>query len=456
MTTDSERTLLEQLHELEDEAHGQPFDEAQKARWNDLNAELDEYRVRRERLIELARDPRNTEAGSVYETKLTRTRFDEAAPEHVRAAHDDGLRAIERNRHLLSPAAGDRLDELVRLQDRSGIDARYLAAVSDPHYLSAFGKLVADPTHGHLRYSQPEVAAVQRVSGVMFERAMNIGTGSAGGFGVPFTLDPSILLTSSGALNPVRSVARVITISTDQWKGVSSTGVTAAYQAEAAETADASPVLAQPTIDCAMGRAFIPFSYELGQDWGSLQQELTRLISDGKDVLDATQFLTGTGTDSPAGVLTGLTTSQRVQCAATGFPAVADHYSLKAAVPARFLANLSWMAHQGQWDRSYRLTPVGSTTEPQMLVTREGAMLGAPKNEWSTMANVATAGSKVIIAGDFQAAFTIADRIGMTVELVPTLFGPTQRPTGQRGLLAFWRTGSKVVVPEALRYLETI
>ena len=147
-----------------------------------------------------------------------------------------------------------------------------------------------------------------------------------------------------------------------------------------------------------------------------------------------------------------------MQDAATGFPAVADHYSLKAAVPARFLANLTWAAHQSQWDRTYRLTPVGSTTEPQMLVSRDSNMLGRPKIEWSTMINVSTAGSKLIIAGDFQAAFTIADRIGMTVELIPHLFGAAQGnlPTGQRGLFAYWRTGSKVVVPEALRYLETI
>jgi len=44
----------------------------------------------------------------------------------------------------------------------------------------------------------------------------------------------------------------------------------------------------------------------------------------------------------------------------------------------------------------------------------------------------------------------------MTAEIVPTLFGATRRPTGERGLFAYWRTGSKTVVPEALRYLETL
>src|SRR5262249_29476992 len=105
-------------------------------------------------------------------------------------------------------------------------------------------------------------------------RGMTIGTGSAGGFALPFSLDPSVMLTSNGALNPIRQVARVFTIPTDQWKGVSSAGVTASYDPEASEVSDDSPTLAQPVIDSAMGRAFVPFSYEVGQDWGSLQEEL--------------------------------------------------------------------------------------------------------------------------------------------------------------------------------------
>ena len=57
---------------------------------------------------------------------------------------------------------------------------------------------------------------------------------------------------------------------------------------------------------------------------------------------------------------------------------------------------------------------------------------------------------------DFFEGFTIADRIGMVVSNVPHLFGATRRPTGESGLYAFWRTGSKVIIPNALRYLEVL
>ena len=47
-------------------------------------------------------------------------------------------------------------------------------------------------------------------------------------------------------------------MSTRTWSGVSSDGVTAAYQAEEAEVADGTPVLAGPEIVTAMADASSP------------------------------------------------------------------------------------------------------------------------------------------------------------------------------------------------------
>jgi HK97 family phage major capsid protein len=372
------------------------------------------------------------------------------------AERDRGLRVVDRFRSSgeLSAAAADNLDTVLRKADPSGADSRYLQAIGDPAYNRAFGKVLMDQVTGHLSFEPDEVEAWRAVARsqqerALFERAMSLTT-TAGGFAVPFTLDPTVMLTSNGALNPIRQLARTITISTDQWKGVSSAGVTASYDAEASEVSDDSPVLAQPVIDCARGVAFVPFSIELGQDWASIQQELVGLISDGRDVLDATQFLTGSGTDSPAGVLTGAT--QTVTLAGTASFVLADVYTVKQALPARWMDNATWAFHPNRLDAVYRFVAAGSTTEPQIMPGgRDGPLLGKPVAEWSAMTTTLTSGQKPVIYGDFFAAFTIADRIGMQVELIPHLFGGSARPTGQRGLYAIWRTGSKVVVPEALR-----
>jgi HK97 family phage major capsid protein len=67
---------------------------------------------------------------------------------------------------------------------------------------------------------------------------------------------------------------------------------------------------------------------------------------------------------------------------------------------------------------------------------------------------VSTTGSLDAILGDFR-YFLIADRIGMTIENIPHLFGAANRfPTGQRGLYCYWRNGSKVLDANAFRVLK--
>jgi HK97 family phage major capsid protein len=105
------------------------------------------------------------------------------------------------------------------------------------------------------------------------------------------------------------------------------------------------------------------------------------------------------------------------------------------------------------WDKIYRLTPSGSTTEPQIMTSRGDQLLDRPRVEWSDMATATTTGTKLLLYGDFR-QFRIADRIGMTVELISNLVGANHRPTGQRGLFAWWRTGSSVLIQNAFRYLE--
>ena len=89
-----------------------------------------------------------------------------------------------------------------------------------------------------------------------------------------------------------------------------------------------------------------------------------------------------------------------------------------------------------------------------MIPTREGPWLGYRKYEASAMTYATTTGTKIAVAGDFRAGFVIVDRIGLQIEVIPHLFGANRRPTGQRGVYAFWRSGSKAVNPNALRYLE--
>lgn len=386
-----------------------------------------------------------------------------------RADMDAGLFAIERCAKLdgFSNESALRVEKMLRTTDRDGVDARYLAAVGDPDYLSAFFKVLPDPTRGHLSLTPHEAAAMRRVRLAEQERAMTDSFGSAGGFGLPITIDPSIVLTNVGALNPLREISRVETISTYTWRGVSSDGVIAGFGAEATEATDNSPVLVQPSITTARGFAFIPYSIEFGADYPSAQQELITLLTDAKLVVEASKFLLGSGTNEPGGILniggTGglVQANSRVLTATTATLAYADWWTLKQAIPVRFLADSTMVWNPITGDTAYQLSPAGSVTLALLMPQgRMGPIAGIPTTQLSTLATGAVTGTKIAIVGNFKKGFLITDRLGASVEYVPHLFGSANRfPTGQRGLYLYWRTGSTTIGSSSatgspLRYLE--
>jgi HK97 family phage major capsid protein len=382
---------------------------------------------------------------------------------HARQHRDSALRAIDRHagRNVLNSTAADRLDRVLRGDDPQGIFARYLAAVGDDAYASAFAKLVRDPATGHLRFTPAEVEAVRETSAATAIKDAALVTTSTG-FPAPLTVDPSIVLTSTGALNPVRQLADVRTITTATHVGVSSAGVTASYDQEGTEVSDDTPTLAGPKITAHTGRAFVQFSIEASMDDSALAAELGRLIADARDNLDATKFLTGAGDASfePFGVFSGdatygLSTTQRVQTASVATYAVGDPWALKAAIPPRFIGSTTFAANPGTFDTTFRFVG-GNSTEPYQFANgdRGGDFLGRPQREWSAMATGSTTGTKLIVGGDFRTGYRIVDRLGMNVELVPHMLGSNRLPLGVRGLFAFWRTGAAVVAQNALRYLE--
>jgi HK97 family phage major capsid protein len=281
-------------------------------------------------------------------------------------------------------------------------------------------------------------------------------TSNAGGYMVPLTLDPSIILTSAGSINPLRRISRVVQTVSNTWQGVSSAGVTAEWKAEAAQAADASPTLANPSVPVYFGDAFVPYSFEVGMDAASFEQELGKLLVDAADQLMATAYTTGSGTGQPTGIITALTgTGSEINAATDDAFAKADVYTIQNALPARFSANAQWCANLSIINTMSQFeTTNGARLFPELS---DGRLLNRPINELSNMdGTVTTTGAVsnfVLLYGDFS-NFVIVDRIGTTIELVPHLVGANMRPTGQRGALMWFRTGSDSVNDNAFRMLD--
>ena len=379
----------------------------------------------------------------------------------VAGLRGDGLRAIANSR--VHDEAKQKATVMVE-SDKSGLAARWAAATADPAYRTAFAKVVANPERGHLEWSDREQSAYSQVQSV--RNAMGNDPDGSGGFMTPFELDPAVVITSSGSVNPVRRVARVIPTVSDVWHGISSDGVTAEWLAEAAEAADASPTVAQPSIASHKAAAWVPFSIEFGADVPSLVEELAMLLVDGKEQLEGAALINGSGSGQPFGVVTALTGGSSVVAPTTSetFTAVADCEKTLEAVGARFRENATFLAHLNTIHAIANDLGGGAASNKPMILDMSSTpmrLLNKPLYEASFMEpasgidDAATdVTNRILLAGDFRRGYYICDRVGTTIEIVPHLMGSNQRPTGQRGAWMFSRVGADTVADGAFALLN--
>lgn len=368
---------------------------------------------------------------------LAELRFD-ATPGEIT---DKSLRAID---------AVDGLEDRHREQAEAVVRklgapvASRIVLSGSPAYRSGFLKV----TGGRPELVTPE----ERDALAAYERAAST-TGNAGGYAIPFTLDPTIIDTGSHSTNPFRQISRIVQITTNAWNGVSSAGVTASWDGEAVEVSDDAPTLAQPSIPVFKGQAFVPFSVEIGGDWANMEADVRRMIQVAKDDLEGAAFVSGNGTSAPQGITTALdgSASEIAPGTAETF-AVGDVYKTESALKASARANAAWIANKVWYNAIRQFDTAGGAGMWERIGAGQPAeLLGYPAYECSDMDAVlpnaaATADNFGLILGNFAEGYVIVDRVGLNVELVPHLFATANnRPSGQRGFLAWWRVGAEVV-----------
>ncbi|MGW5578720.1 phage major capsid protein [Micromonospora chokoriensis] len=341
--------------------------------------------------------------------------------------------AIELAPEHMSDEARENATKLIE-RSRGGIKkyvANHILRTGSPEYHEMFMEYVADPEN-------------------MAQRAALSLTNANGGYLVPYTLDPSIILTNNGSANPFRQIATIKQTATDEWNGVTSAGVNAGWLAEGAEASDNTPTVGPVNIPVHKAAAWLYGSFEVLQD-SDFASELPMLMQDAKDRLEADAFTTGTGSGQPKGILTAATTT--VTSAGVGAYAVADVYALKAAVPARWRSKGSFLMNDAIMNRTRQFdTSGGSSFWANLNDGHPERLLGRPVYEASTMVGTVTTGSKMAVYGDFS-QYAIVDRIGMSLMYEPLVKGANQRPTGQAGWFAFWRVGADVLTANAFRVL---
>lgn len=337
--------------------------------------------------------------------------------------------------------------------DHPGKLARQILLTSSPAYLRAWSKMARGNAQAMTQDEQRAMAEVEQF------RAMSL-TDSAGGFLVPFQLDPTVIITSNGSRNDIRSAARQVVATGDVWNGVSSAAVSWSWDAEAAEVSDDSTTFAQPSIPIHKAQGFVPISIEALADEQNVTQEVAKLLAQGKDDLEAVALATGTGSGQPTGIVTALAgTSSEINAAADDTFAIGDVYTIEGALPARYRSRASWLANNSIYNLVRRFdTSGGGGFWTNLGQGRPNELLGRPALECEGMdGTVTTTGAVsnfILVFGAFE-NYVIADRIGMTVEFIPHLFHTgNNRPSGQRGWYAYTRMGADSVNDGAFRMLD--
>lgn len=365
---------------------------------------------------------------------------------------DAALKMLDTGAEGLAARQGDHVEKLIRTQshnvDGTQIARRMLITESDA-YRSAFMKAVSSTVPA---WTAEETAAVNEY------RAMSEGVDTAGGFGIPVLVDPTIILTSGAAAAPVLNLARTITITTDEWKGVSSAGVSWSYDGEGTQVSDDAPTLAQPSIPVYKAAGFVPFSLEIGQDYPSFAEEMRALLDQGYIDLVAAQTITGSGSSQPFGIFTAISSNTNSQVVVTtdgAFGAV-DLLKIWKSLPERYRGNASWIMHTDVENevRGFATSGPGSYYTVDLSAGGIGTLFGRPvyTTDYAPEFTGTTSAANILVVGDFS-NFVVAQRAGMSLELVPHLFGANQRPTGQRGFYAVARHGFDSVNDNAFRIL---
>ena len=407
-------------------------------------------------------DPWTSTTPTTYEMPVNRW-------EHTRNHQELRDRALSALDERVSPGFDElpvhdkdreRLDGLLRDEDKDSDLAAYVIAASRPEYHTAFNKLM---TGRSIYLSDGERAALQEVERTRIRREAGEGrsalsTTSASAM-IPFFLDPSWIITGSGALSPFRQICSVETIPTNIWHGVAATQLVAEWTSELSEMTSAEPTITGPSITPQKADMYLESSWEALGD-SDVAAQLGAAFSDGKNVHETSAFTNGNGTTQPRGIVTVMqqTTASRVASTTNAQFGAVDVFALVSNLPARFQDRASWIGHWGIFNVIRQMSPSGTGSNFWLDLGAgfgDGQqLLGAPAYRVSAMQSslsAATASNDdgVLILGDFS-RMKVIDRVGLEVITTP-VFGSNRRPVGATGFTAWWRVGSDVTDANAFR-----
>lgn len=272
------------------------------------------------------------------------------------------------------------------------------------------------------------------------QKAMTNAVAADGGYLLPKQVEAG-LFTALETLSPIRSLATVIKVSSDDYRFLSNLhGTDAGWVGEtAARPETLTPALSETRVP--MGEIYAnPGVSQRALDDLSLNVEglLAEEVARAFAIKENAAFVNGDGTNQPQGIMTTSGIAQVKTGAASALPTNADFlfqmiYGLGSAYRqnAGFAAASATIAQV----RTLKDSTGNYLWQPSLIAGQPATLAGYGVTEVSEMDAVA-AGKLPLLFGDFKQGYLIADRIGVRVLRDPftkkpyVLFYSTKRVGG--------------------------
>lgn len=294
-------------------------------------------------------------------------------------------------------------------------------------------------------------------NGQKMSEALYEGSGSAGGFTVPLTVDGQVVPLAPPDTG-VRSIATVIPTVMDIKIPRATTISTSSGKAEGDGTGtnlfqESEPVLEQFEVSAYMAGVLHQISWELAQDVPSFQQFAIGDMLLAQQLYEENLFVNGTGTGQAQGIKGNVGTGTGVAVIA-GSDSYASElldasFDVMGVLKGAYHQNASWLMARSTGVFLRKAQKQANLFAPVFTrVDGKDYLHGYPVT-YSTSVDAIAAGKTPVYFGDFKQGYVIGDRGGAGINI--KILDQPKALEGIIQLLAYRRTDGRVRRSEAIQ-----
>ena len=310
-----------------------------------------------------------------------------------------------------------------------------------------------------LRFGLKGNAALDRMSpeektafGELRTKAISQGTDSQGGFGSPEDFRAEVIVKIANIANIAgvgslvnrqqtsRDVLRYpkVAYTTDD---IDNSGIAITWEDESDSATETEFAMGSVAIPVFKERALLKIPRDLLEDSAVNVMDLTsRLLASAFAVEDDKQFSTGSGGKKPEGFMTN-TDISTVNSGSAGAFTYNGIMDLVYNLPEQYAQGARFMTRRLSMGAIRKLKDGSGQPmwQPSLAAGQPSTLAGFPIHSNEHIAAIASA-ARAMIFGDFKVLYTVADRVGMTVQRLDEKYADTDHV----GLIVRRRVGGAV------------